>query len=471
MQIEVKDKPQPSLDSQGPLSKVMGYVQNIPMLFTTKRKRRVSPRREVAEAKVEVVGNWLSNQLFKNPTEYIQRYKLRVFRNMILSSPDAKAAIAFKKLSILGDGWEIYDSDNQDGGKFHGDFCRYVLSKLPEGFEPVIESTLNAIIYGFSLSEKVYQMPYERGEFSGLIGYEVIRDKPVFDFIINTNKKGEITGFIQEQEMTGPVEIPPWKMVYFGYQNSSDNPYGYSDLCPAFTHVFAQAVMDESWPTALKRYAMPVLLAKYSGSKRTKSEDENLKTILKNIDEESGVLLQGNIETLEYLEQGSSNMAYTAYHKHQDYRSQRIRMSCLVPDLAISEGTRFGSKALGQSQVQTFGGVIQQIRRDLATAINNQIIRPLIDYNFADIDEYPRFAFGTGEHEDNVQLSEIYKTFIEKGIMFPDIDRDWIREKMGMPALQQLVKDGIIPEVGDMTDKDPIDIKPENVEEGDSNDE
>lgn len=467
MQMEVRDKPQPAVESQGPLTQLKAFVQNIPMLFPTKRKRRVSPRREVLESKVEVVGQWLSHQYFKNPTEYIARYKLRVFRNMMLTSPDAKAALTLKKLSILSDGWEIYDGD-QDGGEEQGNFCRYVLKKLPEGFEPVIEHTLNALIYGFSLSEKVYQLPYEKGDFRGLIGYETIRDKPVYDVTINTNKKGEIVGFVQDQEMTGPVEVPPWKVVYFGYQNSSDNPYGYSDLCPAFTHIFAQSVMDESWPTALKRYAMPVLIAKYSGSKRTKSEQDNLKTILKTIDEETGFLLKDNMESLEYLEQGSSNQAYTAYHKHQDYRSQRIRMSCLVPDLAISEGTRFGSKALGQSQIQTFAvNVIKQIRRDLATAINNQIIRPLIDYNFENVDEYPRFAFGTGEHEDNVQLAETYGTFIEKGIMFPDIDRDWIREKFGMPALKQLVKDGIIPSVGN---EDLIDVEPEEVKEGESED-
>ena len=467
MQIEVKDRAQSSIESTGPVSRLKAFFQRIPIPFPLKSRRRVSPRREIAQSNMEVIGNWLSNQYFKNPTEYIGRYKLRVFKRMMLQSPDAKAAMTLKKLSVLADGWEIHNGE-QEGGDKQGEFCRYVLRQLPDGFDPVIENTLDALIFGFSLSEKVYQLPYEKGEFRGLIGYNVIRDKPVYDFVINTSDKGEITGFIQNQEVAGPVEIPPWKMVYFGYQNSSDNPYGYSDLCPAFQHVFAQSVMDESWPTALKRYAMPVLLAKYSGSKRTKSDEDYLKTVLKQIDEESGILLKGQIESLEYLEQGSSNMAYAAYQRHQDYRSQRIRMSCLVPDLAISEGTRFGSKALGQSQVETFASsVIRQIRRNLASAINNQIIRPLIDYNFEDVENYPTFGFGSAENDANVALADVIGVFVDKGIMFPEEDRDWIREKYGMPMLKRVEEaNELIP----TTDDDPIEVDPEEVEEGINND-
>ena len=472
MQIEVRDREQSAIDSTGPTSRLKAFFQRIPIPFPLKSRRRVSPRREVATSNLEVISNLLSTMYFKNPTEYIERFKLRVFKRMMLQSPDAKAAMTLKKLSVLADGWEIYDGD-QEGGDVQGEFCRHVLNQLPGGFDPVIENTLDALVFGFSLSEKVYQDPYEKGDFRGLIGYDVIRDKPVYDFVINTSDKGEITGFIQNQEESGPVEIPPWKMVYFGYQSSSDNPYGYSDLCPAFQHVFAQTVMDESWPTALKRFAMPVLIAKYSGSKRTKSQKDYLKTVLKQIDEESGILLEGSIESLDYLEQGSSNMAYTAYQRHQDYRSQRIRMSCLVPDLAISEGTRFGSKALGQSQVETFASsVIRQIRRNLAAAINDQIIRPLIDYNFENVDNYPIFAFGSAENEDNVALADVIAMFVEKGIMFVPEDRVWIREKYGMPMLKRVEEaNQMIPEPeeeGD--DDDPIDVDPESIEEGMNND-
>ena len=468
MQIVVQDRDKPAVQSDTPPNRLKAFFQRVPLPFPFKKRRRVSPYREVAQSKIEVVGNWLASQYFYNPKEYIERYKLRIFQRMILQSADAKASMTLKKLSILSDGWQIHNAD-EPGGDEHGEFCRKILNRLPDGFDSVIEHTLDAMVYGFSLSEKVLE-PIDKGEFRGLIGYKVIRDKPVYDFTINTNGKGEITGFIQNQEFLGPVEIAPSKMVYFGHQATSDNPYGYSDLCPAFQHVFAQSVMDESWPTALKRYAMPVLLAKNRGGSRTKSDQDYLEGVLKKIDEESGIILNDNVESLEYLEQGTSNMAYTAYQKHQEYRAHQIRMSCLVPDLAISEGSRYGSKSLGSTQIKTFVNMVKQIRRNLAIAINNQIIRPIVDLNFADVENYPLFAFSSTEHEDNVQLAEIVDKFLERRVMFADIDRDWIRVKFGMPALKDLVQVEDIPSAeGD--EDDTIDIDPENVEEGNNDNE
>ena len=409
------------------------FFQRLQFPFTTTRRKRVSPRSEITTSQIEIISSWLNDEYIYNPAEYLQRYRLRVFQRMLLQNPDAKAAMMLKQLSVLADGWDIYNSGDEGELLRQSNFVREQLDGLNEGLESVLEHVLSALVYGFSLSEKVYEV-IEKGEWKGLLGYDVIRDKPVFDFAIETQQTGEVIGFIQDQGMEGPELIPRWKMLYWAYQGTSNNPYGISDLCPAFQHVFAMSVMDESWPASLKRYAMPILLAELTGRKYLEEDEVELEDILSKVKEETGIVLKENIKDIRYLEQNTSNQAYTAYQRHQEYRAQKIRLSCLVPDLAISEGIRVGSKALGQVQIKGFvQNVIYQIRRKMEVIVNDQIIKPLVDFNFEDVVKYPKFGFGSGEMSDNEKLATIMMGFIDRGVLDGPEDREWLRARFDIP--------------------------------------
>ena len=429
---------QPAIESETKFPILSAFAERIGvgMPFEPLRKRRVKPTQEIVQAQVEVISGWIADKYIYDPQTYVERYRLRIFQKMMLQSPDAKATMLLKKLSVLSDDWEVYDAEKGPGVDKQGAFIRDNLSNIEGGFNTVLDNILEGLKYGFSLSEKVFTDPYPKGEWKGLIGYKVIRDKPVFDFTINTSKTGEILGFTQFQDIVGPQMIPTWKLVYWGYQSTSDNPYGYSDLCPAFQHVFAQSIMDESWPTALKRYAMPILLAEKRGTAHSDEGDDELQNVLKKIREETGIILDNQVlKDIRYLEQGGSNMAYTAYQKHQEYRAQKIRLSCLVPDLAISEGIRVGSKSLGQIQIKSFVmNVIREIRRSVANVVNEQIVKPLVDMNFNDVDNYPEFRFGSSERDDDEKLAKILMDFMANGVVTIEEDRIWMREKFGIPS-------------------------------------
>ena len=388
---------------------------------------------EVATATAYIFANWLAEQYRNDPLHYVNTYKYRVYENMVRQSSEAKAGILLKKLAVTANGWQITNKDTNEGGQQQqGDFVRDALMMLPGGMEPFIKRSLDALKFGFSLCEKVYQ-PIQKGPWVGMWGYKVIRDKPVYEFDIETSDVGEITGFVQHQS-GNPVHIPPWKMVYYGYQSTSDNPYGVSDLCPAFAHVFAQCTIDESWPAALKRYAMPFIKGKTGGTLNEKQRTK-LTDTLKKFKEESGILLDDKLTDVEFLEQGSSNQAYAAYERHQRYRARQILLSCLVPQLMVNEGDRVGSNALGTGQIRAFlVQVIQDIRQEHAYIINKQVIEPLIDRNFMNVVQYPQFSYGSADTEDDTMWADIICSYIDKGVLDPVKDGEWIREKHSFPT-------------------------------------
>ena len=424
------------------------------------RKRRVSKQQELATSPIYIVASWLNSSYLFNTHSYLNTYRHRIFQQMVNANASAKTAVALKRLSVLTDGWQITNEDTNDGGQARqGDFVRDTLNALPDGLEPVLEHSLEAMKFGYSLCEKVYK-PINTGPWAGLLGYKVIRDKPVYNFRINTTDKGEIEGFTQAQDDVDGVQIPRWKMVYYGYQASSDNPYGISDLCPAFMHVFAQTVVDESWTSALKRYAMPILVGVAQDANVDDELRKKLKKQLQQVREDRGILLDPDeLKEIELLEQSTSNQGYTAYERHQLYRGQQIRQACMLPDLLLGEGTRTGSKAMQQGHLKAFVKlVISNVRKEHARVVNKQIIEPLVDVNFENVLKYPIFSYGPSDAEDEEMLANVITKYITAGVIDLSIpgEREWIRERHNYPAIAALKK---------QTDMQPSQMKKSDPEE------
>lgn len=413
------------------------------MLNMPFKKRRVSKQSEVATSPVYVIASWLSSDYLYNTRSYLNTYRHRVFQQMVNANGNAKTAVALKRLSVLADGWQITNEDTNEGGQARqGDFVRDTLNALPDGLEPVLEHSLEAMKFGYSLAEKVYE-PIKMGPWAGLLGYKVIRDKPVYNFRINVTDKGEIQGFTQQQDDVDGIQIPKWKMVYYGYQSSSDNPYGISDLCPAFSHVFAQTVIDESWTSALQRYAMPILVGVAQDQNVDEDTRKKLQKELKKLREERGILLDDDLKEVKLLEQSTSNQGYTAYERHQMYRGSQIRQACMVPELLMGEGQRVGSKAMNQGHMKVFVKlVIRHVRQEHARVVNKQIIEPLVDMNFEHVVKYPLFSYGPSDSEDEDMLANIITKYITAGVIDLELpgEKEWIRERHNFPAIASLAK-------------------------------
>ena len=205
-----------------------------------------------------------------------------------------------------------------------------------------------------------------------------------------------------------------------------------------FSCVRTMHVIDESWPAALKRYAMPFLKGKTGGSLNEKQRKE-LTQVLQQFQEESGIILDDKLKDVEMLEQSTSNQAYTAYERHQRYRSRQILLACLVPELMVSEGNRVGSKALGTGQIRAFlVQVIKDIRQEHAHIVNKQAIEPLVDKNFQNVVKYPVFSYGAADTEDDTMWADIICSYIDRKVLDPEKDGEWIREKHNFPTHAEL---------------------------------
>ncbi|MCS7232461.1 MAG: hypothetical protein RMJ67_10070, partial [Elusimicrobiota bacterium] len=82
---------------------------------------------------------------------------------------------------------------------------------------------------------------------------------------------------------------------------------------------------------------------------------------------------------------------------------------------------------------------LEQLGKDVASkAINQQLIRRLVDYNFSNIDDYPKFEFKPLLRDDIEMIIDKYYAGVDKGIIRPiPEDEDKIREWLRLPKRKE----------------------------------
>ena len=116
--------------------------------------------------------------------------------------------------------------------------------------------------------------------------------------------------------------------------------------------------------------------------------------------------------------------------------TKSVKGSLLTTEGASSSGT--GSRSLGQTHQVTEDQFDKFRAKGLAASVNKYLVRFLVDYNFANVDGYPRFAFDDEEEEDMVNAS---KVVLQLRQAFPnyDMDMEQISDKFGYQFTQKPV--------------------------------
>lgn len=157
---------------------------------------------------------------------------------------------------------------------------------------------------------------------------------------------------------------------------------------------------------ALERYAEPIAVATYKGLIST--EDHNtIDAFLKNLQSRSGVTLPENIAIDFKTPTPRSAEAFIPVLNQCD---QAIRIGIMMPGLmGLSGESQTGSYARAIKEFDVFLWILGQLRRELETVVNEQIVKPLIDLNYeVEHGQYPTFKFKEVTEEARQRQFELF---------------------------------------------------------------
>lgn len=361
--------------------------------------------------------------------------------------PDVKAALDVKIGGILTKGWELAPaiSEGEDGyeaAKAQSDFVQAVFDEMPGSIDGRLKAILkDALGLGTAVAERLWGIG-EGKDTAGKFVYRDLKPKDPTLYQVEVDDFNNVTKLV----LAGvgvQAEVDPDKFAFMYWQQEYGQPWGVADLRAAYKFWFIKTNLWKYWAIFLEKYGSPTAVGKYPRG-LPKEQQAELLTVIDKIQQETAIVVPDDetVELLEAMKDGKSSFLEAI----QECGAQ-IAKAIVGQTLTANEGTRVGSMALGKVHQDTLTIYIKELKRITEEWMDEVVIRPLIDMNFADR-QYPNFTL-LYDDSDKQALSEMIYRQVDIGVI--KADEPWIRETLGFPAYDPDESTGVIEEPPAMT--------------------
>ncbi|MCW8041228.1 phage portal protein family protein [Acinetobacter entericus] len=252
----------------------------------------------------------------------ITRHKLRV----LLDDDEIAQAVETRIDALLATPLRVEPSDTDEAEK--------LTLILKEWFHEIAAGSLNALFFGYSVQEAVYELKPE-----GYIGLEWIGEKPMQWF--EPKNDGRL---IYRQEGTAAEHEVDQVFKFFLTRRkaSYEQPYGKALLATLYWLFFFKQNGFKFWAKFLERFGTPILLGK---CKDTETEDMNRALLNAHAQSVLSIDAEDDVQVL-----GTSGASGTAGAAFESFNNQLVRqIQKVILGQTLTSGTDgVGSRALGQ---------------------------------------------------------------------------------------------------------------------------
>ena len=300
----------------------------------------------------------------------------------MLNDDQISVALQCKKDLVIGAGFEIEAEDSEDEEVAKSLQCAF--NEDYEGsFEDALEEIISADEYGFSVTEKQFKTRDD-----GSLTLKRLKTRHPVSWLFHQDIYGNVVRYEQQGTIDQFTDIDPNSLIHYINKPRFGNPYGRSDLRSAYEAYFIKKQIIKYYAIFMEKAASPIPHGKYEPN-ATDEEITRVFNILKRFQASTALVYPQGFE-IGFLESKGNGEVYT---KGLQFFNMCIGRSLFVPDLLGFQGseTAGGSYALGEMQFDIFFKHIHRKRRSLENCINKHLVKPMVLWNFGDLERYPKF--------------------------------------------------------------------------------
>jgi len=360
-----------------------------------------------------------------NNSDFMTRKGFRIIDEM-LDDEQIRGILELKKSFVISPGFRIETSDTSKltNGDEIKEFIEKNLSEYYRGtFQDSLYEIMSAMEYGFSLTEKLYEIR------NGKLCLANLKTVPPHSIDFETDTLGNVSKIIQRGTDANYVELPIWKFIHYINTIKFGNPYGVSDMQSCYRAWIGKKLMIKYWLIYGQRFASPFPVGKVPSNAGQDMVDR-LTSILDSIQQTVSIVIPKEAEVeLHKAASGSRD-----YEIAINSLSQMISRALLLPDLlGMGANIESGAYNLGLKHFEIFEKHILFIQNRLADMVNDQIIKPLIIYNYGELEEYPVFKFQPYKDENYIDVLKIFLQSQQQGMPITNKDYDHFRKLIKFP--------------------------------------
>ena len=359
--------------------------------------------------------------------EVIKRQGWKTYKDMV-HDDQVRTCLSFKKTLIHGRMWELKPYNDSPEAEKVAKFVTWNLNKI--NMNAVFREALTALEFGFSLGELVWTRDaWEDGQYVCL---EKIAHRDPQSLELKMDVHGNVMA-AQQKDMAKNLEIKAEKFWLYSHNKRFGDPYGSSDLRPAFRPWWAKKYVINFWNVYLERMGAPMTTMKYP---RGSSDDlkTNLKTILSNLSSKTEILIPEGveIELVEATRGGTATYAEAlAYHDHS------IARAILMASIFGSGGENAkstGSESQSFLQLRILFKMADAIAQELKESLMKQVVSQLVSLNFDGDEIMPKFIWQDYGQFEGMKVADTIRLLHAAGIL--DLDQEdvnYCRSVLGLP--------------------------------------
>ncbi len=350
--------------------------------------------------------------------------QMELFEDIEEKDPRIGACLQTRKQAIIGLPWDVLPADESNQAVEIAAFVKEQIENI-SNYDDAQLDLLDAIGKGYGLVEIIWELKDKKNTITRLEW--VHQKKCTWD-----EKQKELCLLTEESPSEGiPLSNYPAKFIIHNYKGRSGFPARRGllrTLC--WLYLFKQFSMKD-WARFCEAYVMPLRIGKYD-SAASIDDRTALKTAIYAMGTDGAGIISKNTE-IEFINaiQGAGNSE--VYNVFIEAIKREIAIVILGQNLTTEITT--GSRAAAQVHEQVRQDIIEGDCIALDKTTNEQLVKPLVIFNYGLQEKYPKYLTKFQKPEDRLTEVQVDKILtVEMGL---PVDEKYLYGKYHVPQPDQ----------------------------------
>ena len=309
----------------------------------------------------------------------------------LMRDPEIRQAMQTRRLAVTGREWNVIPATDDSRDMDIADFVEKVL--LNCNFDQGRKALLSAIVVGF----KAVEVMWDYSEGSVWINRLKGKASRRFTFDLDDNLR-----LLTLKNMIEGEEVPDRKFQLFSWGSDNDTPFGYGLGSSLYWLDWFSKNSLKFWMIFADKFGSPTAIGKYPTG-TPKEQQYKLLRALEAIQQESAIKIPDTME-IDLLEAARSSTTDT-YEKLSAYLDKK-KTKLILGQTLTSDTGKSGSYAQSKTHNEVRQDIVKADADELCQALNDQLIKWIVDFNFPEIKKYPQCWIRTEDEKDLMPVAE-----------------------------------------------------------------
>lgn len=324
------------------------------------------------------------------------------------------------------------------------EFVRYALDGMSRTIERDIIAMMTHISRGFSITE-INWAPLKFGPFAGKIGLRDLRFKrqDIFSFAFDDYGRFDICTVNPDKGV-----IDKNKVIHLVSGFDDENPYGESVAARCAFWVWMKQNGVKYWAIHQERFGSPLTSLEVPDNIRSNAQLQKIADDVLIAAQEDMAIQVPRGMVLKFIE--ATRTGDAGYGNFYEITNREMSKAVLGSTLTNDIGkSSTGSHAMAKVHADTTSVYFDFDRISVASELNNQLIKRLVDINYPSVERYPRLVWEGFDASTFVSAAQGIQSMANTNVKIPV---RWVNEIFNIPfpeaeeeVLSILGMSGVVP--------------------------